>query len=265
MELTEQGAVRFPMRYYLMPFLLSSLLVSGCIMTGEGSGHVNFDVDLLEANGTIRESYVDGDLISAEPAVFEFNFSNTDYHRDFVSYGIEAEGRVQIVSSSEADVVRIEIRNHGVHRITLMAEDIMGNEYIDYVTVSANLEIHWIEEDTHEPRPLLIDSIPSNHDVAADVIVIESMVRNPELIQGLGSGQSVEFSWDLIDEAQITCQSNDGKVDDGGEVVWKTLHFDTYGVHELQVTYDSGQDYIDVEHMISLVYPESGGMALSVR
>ena len=60
---------------------------------------------------------------------------------------------MQIVSSSEADVVRIEIRNHGVHRITLMAEDIMGNEYIDYVTVSANLEIHWIEEDTHEPRP----------------------------------------------------------------------------------------------------------------
>ena len=48
------------------------------------------------------------------------------------------------------------------------------------------------------------------------------------------------------------------------EVVWKTLHFDTYGVHELQVTYDSGQDYIDVEHMISLVYPESGGTALSV-
>ena len=233
-------------------------------MTGEGSGHVNFDVDLLDANGTIRESYVDGDLISADPAVFEFNFSNTDYHRDFISYGIEVEGRVQIVSSSEADVVRIEIQNHGVHRITLMAEDIMGNEYIDYVTVSANLEIHWIEEDTHEPRPLLIDSIPSNHDVAADVIVIESMVRNPELIQGLRSGQSVEFSWDLIDEAQITCQSNDGKVDDGGEVVWKTLHFDTYGVHELQVTYDSGQDYIDVEHMISLVYPESGGMALSV-
>jgi hypothetical protein len=74
----------------------------------------------------------------------------------------------------------------------------------------------------------------------------------------------VEFSWDLIDEAQIACQSNDGTVDDGEEVVWKTLHFDTYAVHELQVTYDSGQDYIDVEHMISLVYPESGGTAVSI-
>ena len=73
----------------------------------------------------------------------------------------------------------------------------------------------------------------------------------------------MEFSWDLIDEAQIACQSMDGEVDDG-EVVWKTLHFDTYGAHELQVSYNSGQDYIDVEHMISLVYPESGGMALSI-
>jgi len=252
------------MRYCFVPFLTLSLLMSGCMMTGEGSGHVDFDVELLEANGTIRENYVDGDLISMEPAIFEFNFSSTNDHQDFISYGIEVGGQVQIVSSSEADVVRIEIENHGVHQIILMARDIMGNEYIEYVTVSANLEIHWIEEDTHEPRPLLIDSIPSNHDVAADVIVIESMVRNPELIQGLGSGQSVEFSWDLIDEAQIACQSNDGTVDDGGEVVWKTLHFDTYGVHELQVTYESGQDYIDVEHMISLVYPESGGTAVSI-
>ena len=119
------------------------------------------------------------------------------------------------MSPSEVDVIRVEIESHGIHHIIIMAEDIMGNDYIDHVTVSANLEIHWIEENTHEPRSLLIDSIPSNHGVAADVIVIESIVRNPELIQGLGSGQSVEFSWDLIDKAQIACQSRDGEVDDG--------------------------------------------------
>ena len=248
----------------LVPFLISSSLMSGCIMTGEGSGHVEFNVELSKANDSIRENYIDGDLTSMDPAIFEFDFSSTDDHRDFISYGIEVGGQVQIVSSSNADMIRVEVQNHGMHRIILMAEDIMGNEYIDYVTVSANLEIHWIEENTHEPRSLLIDSIPSNHGVAADVIIIESIVRNPELIQGLGSGQSVEFSWDLIDEAQIACQSRDGEVDDGGEVVWKTLHFDTYGVHELQVSYDSGQDYIDVEHMISLVYPESGDMALAI-
>ncbi len=247
-----------------LPLLISSLLMSGCIITGEDSSHVEFNVGLSKADESIRESYVDGDLISVKPAIFEFDFSSTDDHRDFISYGIEAGGQVQVVSPSEADVIRVEIESHGIHPIILMAEDIIGNEYIDYVMVSANLEIHWIEENTHEPRPLLIDSIPSNHGIAADVMVIESIVRNPELVQGLGNGQSVEFSWDLIDEAQIACQSNDGTVDDGGEVVWKTLHFDTYGVHELQVTYDSGQDYIDVEHMISLVYPESGGVAVSI-
>ena len=254
----------FQVLHLLLPFLTSSLMMSGCIMTGDDSGNVDFNVELLEPNESIRENYVDGDLISVEPAIFEFDFSSTNANRDFISYEIETGGQVQIVSPSEADIVRVEIQNHGLHRIILMAEDNMGNEYMRYVTVSANLEIHWTEENTHEPRPLLIDSIPSNHGVAADVIVIESIVSNPELVQGLASGQSVEFSWDLIDEAQTVCQSNDGKVDDGGEVVWKTLHFDTYGVHELQVTYNSGQDYIDIEHMITLVYPESDGMEQSV-
>ena len=80
------------MRRYLMPFLLSSLLMSGCIMTGEDSSHVEFDVDLSKADESIRESYIDGDLISVEPAIFEFDFSSTDDHRDFISYGVEAEG-----------------------------------------------------------------------------------------------------------------------------------------------------------------------------
>ena len=249
---------------YIFPFLASGFLVSGCLGLDGNSGLVDFDVGLSKVNGSVIESYVDGDLISVEPAVLEFDFSNTDLLRDFISYGVGVAGDVEMVSPSDANVIRIEVHNHGLHYITLIAEDVLGNEYIDYFAVGVNLEIHWIEEDTYKPHTLVIDSIPPDHGIAADVMVIESIVRNPELIQGLGSGQSVEFSWDLVDEAQIACQSKKGEVDDGGEAVWKTLHFDTYGVHELQVTYDSGQDYIDVEHMISLVYSDSGSMALSI-
>ena len=75
-----------------LPLLISSLLMSGCIITGEDSSHVEFNVDLSKADESIRESYVDGDLISVKPAIFEFDFSSTDDHRDFISYGIEAEG-----------------------------------------------------------------------------------------------------------------------------------------------------------------------------
>ena len=42
----------------LLPFLISSSLMSGCIMTGEDSGHVEFIVELSKANDSIRESYV---------------------------------------------------------------------------------------------------------------------------------------------------------------------------------------------------------------
>ena len=48
-----------------------------------------------------------------------------------------------------------------------------------------------------------------------------------------------------------------------GEIVWKTLHFDTYGAHELQVSIIAVKT-TSMWSMISLVYPESGGMALSI-
>ena len=44
------------MRSHLVPFLLSSLLISGCIMTGEDSDRVDFSVELLEANGSIKRT-----------------------------------------------------------------------------------------------------------------------------------------------------------------------------------------------------------------
>ena len=97
--------MEFPVLRLPLPFLISSLLMSGCIMTGEDSSHVEFNVGLSKADESIRESYVDGDLISVEPAIFEFDFSSTDDHRDFISYGVEAGGQVQVVSPSEADVI----------------------------------------------------------------------------------------------------------------------------------------------------------------
>ncbi|MEC7689117.1 MAG: hypothetical protein VX514_08700, partial [Candidatus Thermoplasmatota archaeon] len=90
---------------------------------------------LSKVNGSVIESYVDGDLTSVEPAVLEFDFSNTDLLRDFISYGVEVAGDVEMVSPSDADVIRIEVHNHGLHHITLIAEDVLGNEYIDYFTV----------------------------------------------------------------------------------------------------------------------------------
>ena len=88
----------------------------------------------------------------------------------------------------------------------------------------------------------------------ASVIVIESTLSNPELINNIGGGQDVEVSWQLIDNTQEACQSQPGTVEEGGTATWKTVHFNTDEVHELRVNYEEGQDAIDVEQTILIQY-----------
>ena len=91
-------------------------------------------------------------------------------------------------------------------------------------------------------------------DETASVIVIESTVHNPELINNIGGGQEVEVSWALIDETQEACQSQPGTVEEGGSATWKTVHFNTDEVHELRVNYEEGQDMIEIEQSVSIQY-----------
>jgi len=48
----------------------------------------------------------------------------------------------------------------------------------------------------------------------------------------------------------------EGVVHEGESLNWKTVHFNTYEVHELSVSYDDGQDRIDVHHVILIEYEE---------
>ena len=100
-------------------------------------------------------------------------------------------------------------------------------------------------------------TLDTRHEVGehpASVLVIDSTVANPALIANIGGGQEVEVSWQLIDDTQEACQSQPGTVQDGDTASWNTVHFNTDEVHELRVTYEEGQDTIDVEHVVSIEY-----------
>ena len=82
-----------------------------------------------------------------------------------------------------------------------------------------------------------------------------SKVSNPTLIGEVGgSGQSVQFTWNIADELDDICQSRSGQVNDGDEVVWNTIHFNTFKPHELRISYDEGQEDIRIDQSVSILY-----------
>ena len=51
----------------------------------------------------------------------------------------------------------------------------------------------------------------------------------------------------------ISITSN-GLDNEGEEVNWNTIHFNTYELHDLTISYDEGQDYINIDHTILIQY-----------
>ena len=124
------------------------------------------------------------------------------------------------------------------------------------IVVRIELNIEWNEDTTNEPYSLEIDSIPKNGGLYPSMIIIDSDVENPELIENVGGGREVEITWRLFDEADDACLIRPTTVDEGEIANWKVHHRITNEVHDLRISYDSGQDYIDIDHSISILYEE---------
>ena len=101
-----------------------------------------------------------------------------------------------------------------------------------------------------------IDPKPSNEGQSPKYVKVESTVENPRRITEIGGGQSVQFTWKLIDELDDTCQSNSAAVDDGDSVTWDTIYFNTVLIHDLVVQYDDGQDRINIQHKVNIFYED---------
>ena len=87
------------------------------------------------------------------------------------------------------------------------------------------------------------------------MIEIISNVENPALIDSIGdSGQSVQLTWQLVDELGDICQSRNGQINDGDTMMWQTLYFNTYMEHELRILMDEGQDSVNVNQSVSVLY-----------
>ena len=241
----------------LAVFLLSSATV-GCISDSQENSGIELMVNYEFTNGMIVETYVDGEFQSKSNVVLDFDFSTTNSEHELVRFGINPnDGRNPILVEAESSQrISVEFSEHGIYHVDAFAVD--ENEIREnlIIVVRIDLKIEWNEDTTNEPISLEIDPIPKHGGPYPLMIIIDSNVENPQLIENVGGGREVEITWRLFDEAEDACLVRPTTVDEGEIANWKVHHRITNEIHDLRISYDSGQDFIDIDQSISILYEE---------
>ena len=239
----------------LVCILLSFSLV-GCVSDTQPTEGFELIVDFENTSGTIVHSYVDGDLVSTSNVFLDFDFSNTVSSNQLIEFGIRLvhNGDTTSVNPDLTSQISIEFTHHGIYEIIAYAIGENGHEESKWIVVRIENEINWLESNTYNPKPITINPIPNPLGIFPASIIIDSTIENPVLIENIGGGREVEVTWSLFDQQEDACQTKNDIIYEGEEVNWNTIHFNTYELHDLTISYDEGQDYINIDHTILIQY-----------
>lgn len=240
----------------LLALAFLSGTLAGCLSDSEKENGITLIVDFEYTNGTVVHSFVDGELVSTNNVTLDFDFSNTFSEYELVAFGIDMmDDSVATTIEPNTDTnISIEFTNHGIYELSAFAVDEQDQKENVSIVIRIELRIDWVESSTYEPKPVTINPIPNNGGTSPTSIIIDSTVENPEIIENIESGREVKFTWNLIDGTEDACQNRNGIVHDGESVNWETIHFNTFEVHELTITYDDGQDHINVDQSVLIAY-----------
>ncbi len=245
------------LKQLLVLTLFCSATLAGCIGPSSDESMIDLVVDLETTSGTVVETYLDGELVSLDAVDVSFDFSQTTSSLDLVKFGLDAMdgSEPMTIDASESSTLTHSFVEHGIHNVTLFAIDAAGTQNNQSASIRIDLRIEWSEQGTNEPMALPFNPTPNNGGTHPVMIEINSTVENPSLIQGIsGGGQTVQFSWNIVDELDDTCQSKNGQAEDGNADTWSTVHFNTYLLHELRVVLEDGQDALNIQQTVLIVY-----------
>ena len=241
--------------FVVIIFLLATL--SGCIFSSKDESSIDLFVDYNSDNGTIVESYSQGDLISTTEVIIAFDFSETTSTIDLATYLVDPmDGRDAFsIEAESSSKIEVNFANHGIYDVVVTAIDSNGYEISKTIPIRIDLRIEWEEVDTNNPTAVQFDPQPKNNGTHATMIEINSVVENPSLTGSLGdSGQTIQLTWYLMDELGDICQSRDGQANDGARVSWQTIYFNTFMEHEFRIDLDDSQDTVNIEQTITILY-----------
>tara|TARA_Y100000589_G_scaffold281323_1_gene278202 strand:+ start:12593 stop:13396 length:804 start_codon:yes stop_codon:yes gene_type:complete len=242
---------------FVMLFIFASISLSGCLFSNDEDGNIDLIVNYDSNFETIVETYSEGEIVQTNPARFEFDFSKTTASKTIQSFGITSlDGQDSIeIDASNDSIIAIEFYDHGMYEINAYAIDVNGVKANQLIDLRVDLRIDWTQSDTNNPLALPFNPEPANQGQNAKMIEIISNVENPSLVNNIGdSGQSIQLTWQLVDELDDICQTRNGQINDGDTMMWQTLYFNTYMLHELRIVMDDGQDSINVNQSVSILY-----------
>ena len=244
-------------RYALFVVLLLTINLAGCTSEDSSESLISLSVEHTADSGIIVDSYSNGDKISTTSPTIDFDFSSTTAELELTTFGINLnDGTDSLeVDASNNSVISFEFLQHGWYNLTAYAIDEDGGQATAIISIKIDLRIEWVETNTDQPQTLVFDPVPANGGASAQMIEVNSVVENPETFDEIISGgDSVGITWNIIDEVEDVCQKKSANIENGGSDVWETLHFNTFQVHELSITFDDNQETINVEHIVSIIY-----------
>jgi len=244
-------------KYALFVALLLTMSLAGCTSEESNEPAIFLSVQHSSDSGMILESYSNGDKTSTTGVIIDFDFSSTTADLELATFGINLnDGTDSLeIDALNNSVISFEFMQHGWYNLTVYAIDEDGGQTEEIISIKIDLRIEWVETNTDQPQTLVFDPVPANGGASAQMIEVNSVVENPETFDEIISGgDSVGITWNIIDEVDDVCQKKSANIENGESGVWDTIHFNTFQVHELSITFDDNQETINVEHTVSIIY-----------
>lgn len=244
--------------------LLASL--SGCLDSEEGEETKVVDLVVYydSTSGTIQQSFIGGSQISLTGVTLNFDFARTTSEFDLATFSVEpGDGRSPIVVNADDTAnIDVEYELHGLFSIVLTATDVEENSENMTLMIRIEKRIEWSEQNSQDPDVMPINTEPDNDGPSPKQLIIQSTVENPATTGPLGGGGPVTISWELTNAASETKGMKSEQIADGQDAVWDfSLSSPEKDIHELSVTIDQGQDRININHIVDIVYEASESTA----
>jgi len=235
-------------------------MLAGCFGNddSEEKNLIDLVVHYDATNGTIQQSFIGGSQISFTGVTFSFDFARTTSEYGLETFTLDpGDGRPVIsIDASESANIDVEYQIHGMYTVILAATDINDNTANQTVTLRVEHTIVWSETNSADPDTMEINTTPGNEASNPKQVVIESVVENPSIPPAPGS--PVTVTWGLTGPDSNSKGTSTQQIPDGQSGTWDfDLNFPDLGIHDLAVTIDQGNDRVNIDHLVDILYEQN--------
>jgi hypothetical protein len=245
-------------------FLLAMVLASsiaGCLEgngTDNGGSPITMNLHYEATSGTITERVQNNAVLSQSGVELSFDFarvtSKAGAMKTFsLNPGDDVDGSNTItVNANEQAELTYTYLTHGLFTAVLTATDEGNNTASVRLTIRIDKEIDWTQTNTQTPTAMSISTVPDCQCDGPEKISVESTISNPnELVPGT----HVTTTWHLNDPDEVERARHTEQIADGQDASWTHNEYNLQpGQWSLEVTIDSGNDSINIHHVVQILY-----------